>query len=689
VRLALVLPPLTQLNTPYPSTAYLARFLKDQDIECTQRDFGIELIHRLFCPEGLEKVFDTLEQQEALPEPAWRALSLREAHIQRIAPVMRFLQGIDRTTASRLVSQAFLPEGPRLAKADLSLFGSMGVEDAARHIATLHLQDLVDLVTACIDPGLEFSRYHHHLAAGPASFDPIANRLLETTLVDAELDALTDSLDADVVGISVPFPGNLYGALRIGRRLKEQGVHVVIGGGYVSTELRDTQEQRLFECTDALVYDNGEGPLLAFLEHLKTGTDQRHRTRTRDGLHNNPAPSAPTTFAADYGNLDNRLYLQLIDTQNSAHRLWADGRWNKVTLAHGCYWKRCEFCDISLDYISRFEPAQTQRLVDAMEQLIEQTGVSGFHFVDEAAPPRAMRDLALELLRRNLSVSWWGNIRFEPAFTPDLCRLLAASGLIAVTGGLEVASDRLLKLMDKGVTINSVTQSAAAFRQAGVLVHAYLMYGFPTQTAQETVDSLEVVRQLFAAGVLNSAFWHRFVLTRHSGVFQHPDDFSIQIQDPPKSGFAENDLEHQEPGGLDHSQFDEVLPAALAQWMRGRSLDASTQAWIPHPPTTVPPDRIASTLEFAPSPDASRARLIWLGGMVLEGPDSLVLHHSAGEEEIQGSPDALGWVSEVIESAHPCADALFLQEAIESFPGDFDAFAPQWQAMRDAGLVAV
>jgi hypothetical protein len=80
----------------------------------------------------------------------------------------------------------------------------------------------------------------------------------------------------------------------------------------------------------------------------------------------------------------------------------------------------------------------------------------------------------------------------------------AAAGLIAVTGGLEVASDRLLTLMDKGITIEQAARSAWAFRQAGVRVHAYLMYGFPTETAQETVDSLEIVRQLFAAGLLDS-----------------------------------------------------------------------------------------------------------------------------------------------------------------------------------------
>jgi len=137
--------------------------------------------------------------------------------------------------------------------------------------------------------------------------------------------------------------------------------------------------------------------------------------------------------------LDLSRYLQLIDTLNPAHRLWADGRWNKITLAHGCYWRKCSFCDVKLDYIQHYETAAVTRLVDEMERLIAQTGHRGFHFVDEAAPPKVLRELALELLRRNLGVTLWGNIRFEKTFTPDLCRLLSAAGLVAVTGGLEVA----------------------------------------------------------------------------------------------------------------------------------------------------------------------------------------------------------------------------------------------------------
>jgi len=688
--ITLVLPPLTQLNTPYPAPAYLARFLRSKGIPSTQRDLGIELFLRLFSQEGLARVFDGLERKDALPDPAWRALALRESHETCITPVIRFLQGRDRTLASRIVGTGLLPEGPRLSAVDLSAFGDMGQEDAARHLATLYLEDLVDLVTSCVDSGFELSRYHHHLAAGSAAFDPIAARLLESSLVDKVLDSLADSIEGDLVGISVPFPGNLYGALRIGQRLKKRGAHVVLGGGYISTELRDVNEPRLWSSVDSLVYDDGEGPLLALLEHLAGDGDRRHRTRTRDGLHNHPATQVQTTFAADYGDLNRSHYLQLIDTRNPAHRLWADGAWNKITLAHGCYWKRCSFCDISLDYIARFEPARVTALADAMDEIAEQTGVSGFHFVDEAAPPRVMRDLALEILRRGRVVTWWGNIRFEPTFTPDLCRLLAASGLVAVTGGLEVASDRLLKKMDKGVTVRGVATAADAFQSAGVMVHAYLMYGFPTQTEQETVDAMEVVRQLFCAGVLDSAFWHRFVLTRHSGMVHHPDQFGMEIL-PGGGSFAHNDLQHRDPEGGEHDRFDSVLPRALGAWMQGRDLERPVESWFAETigPSTLTPDFVQDLLVTPNAPPQDGARLVWLGGEILERDHTLVLHHRENAAEVAGPAAALEWLAEVLEAARPTEAPLSLKEALSAFPGEFEAFEAGWYQAREAGLVVV
>ncbi len=697
-RITLALSPTSQLNTPYPSIAYLARALAEEGRAVQLSDLGLGLMLKVFSRDGLSAIFDAISDMEHLPEPAWRTLALREHHENVVDAVIRFLQGKDRTLATRILETPFLPQGPRVDQADLGRYGDMSVDDAARRLCTLYIEDLADLVTATIDPGFGLSRYSHHLCTGPIQFDPIAARLDTTHVVDAMLDQLVDDMVADqmpdIVGLSVPFPGMLVSALRIGKRLKAQGVTVYIGGGYINTELREVDEPRLWDCVDALVYDDGESPLLALIDHHEGGLDRRHRTRTIDGMHNAQVPRPNFTPIADYKDLHLDKYLQLIDGDNPAHRLWSDGRWNKFTLAHGCYWKKCAFCDISLDYISRYEPTAVVALVDKMEAVIAATGQSGFHMVDEAAPPKLMIALATEILSRGMTVTWWGNIRFERAFTPDVARLLAASGLVAVTGGLEVASDRLLTLMEKGITIEQAAVAAQAFTDAGVMVHAYLMYGFPTQTEQETVDAMEVVRQMFESGILSSAFWHRFVLTRHSAVYQNPLKYGIEIPPLPAGKlFATNDIPHIDKTGANADRFDRGLVHAVQAWMSAKDFDRPVHIWFDPPlmPTTESPSRIATALRSTgldPNHNTAK-RLVWIGGNALEGSDGLTIHSVDSQTLIGGRPAERQWLWEVIEAAHPSQAPLELGAAVAVFPGDWSRYKRRWSKLRQAGMLLV
>ncbi|MCB9778468.1 MAG: radical SAM protein [Alphaproteobacteria bacterium] len=684
-----------------PGPAYLARRLRALGVESTQWDAGIALALRLYGRTGLRELFDAVEAHgdaHGLPEPAWQALAQRARHEAVADGAVALLQGRDTGLAPRVAAGRFLPPGPRVDAAQTStddgaLFGRQGIVDRARFLATAWLADIADLVAATVDPGFALSSYQHHLAVGPVSYDAIAARLDACTLVDGWLDQLVDDWlashdDVDVVCLSVPFPGTLYGALRIGRRARAAGRAVWMGGGYVTTELREVDEPRLWDNIDALCWDDGEGPLQALLEHHRGGPDRRHRTRTRDGLHDAPFPRPAFVPAAWYGDLDLSAYLQVVDGHNPAQRLWGDGRWNKLTLAHGCYWKRCAFCDIELDYIARYEAAGIPALVDAIEELVAATGQRGFHLVDEAAPPRLMKALALELLARGVDIAWWGNIRFETSFTPDLCRLLAASGLVMVTGGLEVASDRLLAAMDKGITVEQAARAAAAFQQAGVRVHAYLMYGFPTQTDQESVDSMDVVRQLFAHGLLDSAFWHRFVLTRHSGVFADPARHRVQLPPLPTGVFATNDLPHGDPTGGDHDRFDAPLVAALHAWMRGADLDLPVSAWLPDdlPAPTEAEDRIARALRAEP---VRGDRLVWLGGEVLQTEAGAVLFGPGGAEELTADEDAATWLVEVLDAARPGQPPLSWEDARAAFPGGKKTLRRLLRAADAIGLVRI
>ena len=208
MQICLVLPPLTQLNTPYPSISYLARHLRRHQWSCTQRDLGIELFLKVVSSQGLSDIFEELETREELPEEAWVALARKSQHLAVVDAVIAFLQGRDRTLSRRLLQATFLPPGPRLDAIDDSLFGPMDQEDLARYRASLYLADLVDLIRSCVDVGFELNRYQHHIALGQTEFDGIVQRLNQTNFIDSALDELADSIDADVVCLSVEVTGD-------------------------------------------------------------------------------------------------------------------------------------------------------------------------------------------------------------------------------------------------------------------------------------------------------------------------------------------------------------------------------------------------------------------------------------------------------------------------------------------------
>ncbi len=627
MRVLSLIPPMTQLNTPYPSTAYLTGFLRSRGVAAVQEDLALALVLRLFSRAGLLAVRECIH---ALPvkrrSPRVQAFDRSfERYLATMEVAVAFLQGRDPSIGHRIGSRNFLPEGSRFEALDAYVdadggdplgwaFGALGVQDRARHFATLYLNDIADVLREAVDPRFEFVRYAESLAQSQASFDPLAQALAEPlNLIDRVLRDL--SLEAvarhapHVVLVSAPFPGNVYGALRIAQAIKrhDPAIITVLGGGFVNTELRELKEPRVFDYFDYVTLDDGECPVLALLEHLRGERPQdrlvRTFLRTAQGVRFIDAaePDIPVAEAGTptWDGLPLDRYLSLLDMLNPMHRLWSDARWNKLTVAHGCYWKKCSFCDTSLDYISRYEAVAAETLVDRIETIIAETGQTGFHFVDEAAPPKALKALAEELARRRREISWWGNIRFEKSYTPALCAQFADSGCIAVSGGLEVASDRLLTLMQKGVSVEQVARVTHAFADAGILVHAYLMYGFPTQTVQDTVDALEYVRQLFAAGCIQSGFFHRFACSVHSPVGRDPAQYGVTLKPLPAGLFAKNDVGFIDPAGVDHAALGTALNKALYNYMHGLGLDQEVRSWFAGrvPRTTVPRHFVARALE--------------------------------------------------------------------------------------------
>lgn len=634
-----VTPPFTQLNTPYPATAYLKGFLNTKQIESHQYDLGIETLLMLFSKTGLTQLFAHAglnAKSSNWSENDQRIYGLQANYIQTIDSVISFLQGKIPSLSKQICSGYFLPEASRFAQLEETewAFGSMGMQDKAKHLATLYLEDLSDFIVSVVDENFGFSRYAERLGRSAATFDELYDKLQQDfTFVDqlsiGVFAAKMQEIQPKLVCLSVPFPGNLYSAFRCAQWVKQHdpSCKVAMGGGFPNTELRSVSDPRVFEFLDFITLDDGELPLELLWQHLEQPQLPRILKRTfllEDGevVYVNTATQPDYKQAQvgtpDYTDLPLTQYISVIEVLNPMHSLWSDGRWNKLTMAHGCYWGKCTFCDISLDYISLYEPVAAALLVDRMEELIAATGETGFHFVDEAAPPALMREVALEIIRRGLVVSWWTNIRFEKSFTADLCLLLKKSGCIAVSGGLEVASDRLLDLIDKGVSVAQVAQVTRHFTESGILVHAYLMYGYPTQTVQETVDSLEMVRQLFEMGVVQSGFWHQFALTAHSPIGMNPEKYGVTILNTAPGTFANNDLLFADATGIDHDQFSFGLKKSLYNYMHGICFELPLQDWFDFkiPKTTIAPNYIEQALEDHISTKLkSNARVVWLGNL--------------------------------------------------------------------------
>lgn len=714
-KILLITPPFTQLNTPYPATAYLKGFLNTKNINSFQIDLGIEVINELFSKKRLQELFNiAFENNNIISKNSQRIFALKNEYFNLIEDIILFLQGKNQTFARQICTENFLPQASRFEQVnDINwAFGIMGLQDKAKHLATLLIEDLSDFIVECVDENFGFSRYAEKLGLSANSFDELYSNLqLQPTYIDditlKILDENIKNIQPKFVAFSVPFPGNLYSAFRSAQFIKQHypEIKIVMGGGFPNTELRNISDPRVFDFFDYITLDDGELPLELLLNPDKKEFKRIFLRENGNVIYNNSSTkndyNQSEVGTPDYSDLLLDKYISVIEIANPMHSLWSDGRWNKLTMAHGCYWGKCTFCDGSLDYIKRYDATTAEILVDKMEQIIVQTGEKGFHFVDEAAPPALMKSVAIEIIKRKLSITWWTNVRFEKSFTQDFCILLKKSGCIAVSGGLEVASDRLLKLINKGVTVEQVTQVTRNFTDAGIMVHSYLMYGFPTQTEQETINSLEMVRQMFEQGIIQSGFWHKFSLTIHSPVGLNPESYNI-IPDYKKISFANNDVQFTDETNINHEKFSFGLKKSLYNFMHGTCFDFPLQEWFDFriPETTIDNEYIINCLEteeyFEIKPNH---KIIWLGGNHFNSSQKgkkiiIIFYTNTDNFEISIEKEKGEWLIGILKRLSNSEVFLTYSQLKTNFKQNFDDFELFWYSkpidiLRDNGVLLV
>ncbi len=668
-----ITPPVVQFNTPYPSGAYLTSFFKKENCEASWCDLNIRLFYQIFSAAGLRKLFELSENRALqLADQAERkgddntAFNLR----RYISQKENWIEWIDFITAvlcgggarekeHQFLYSPFAPRGNRMENylSGLAENGREPTVDDMRFLCSFALADLSDYITVAFDSQFSLVRYAEALAVDTRSFSdfeaqidsPVMEHFYKPVLqtVIARLDrAIQEKL---LVCISIPFAGTFLPALYTARCLKEKlgsSAFICIGGGFVNTELREARDPALAKYIDAISYDRGYGSYHALLNachaelvsasplyKLRLFTAQPDGTvKVTEPLWQDEASEKfendiTAKIIPDYSDIDFKLYPRMCDDTNAMHRIWTDGAWIKAYLAHGCYWHRCAFCDTSLDYVCGYKPTDIEPLYNGLLKTACDKGVYGIHFVDEALPPVALKKFALLNARASNPLYFWGNVRFEKTFTKDLAAFLSYCGLGGVSAGIESATGTGLEAINKGTDIASITRACCAFKEAGILVHAYMIYGFWNDTPQTIIDSMETLRQFFEAGLLDSAFWHKFVLTRNSTVYnqwQKAGTLDLVSSEEASSAFARNNLHFK--GEEKFNKFGAPLETALNCWMHGDRLDQHVYKWFEFqvPKPTVNRTFINNLIEEYEENNRRRAALLnartaqnlwWLGGL--------------------------------------------------------------------------
>lgn len=740
----IITPPLVQLNAPYPSGAYLKSFFKDLGHNAKWLDLSIELVHEIFSHSGLARLFD-LTEEKAMKLAAKAesegdeetALNLRRYVLQSdlwinwIDDIVKILcDGTDVSTREICHKFMFSPNVPRGARME-NYIANLDREpnaDDTRNLATMALADLADYITVVFDREFSLVRYAESITVNETSFSEIEKSIDSPVLKEfyaRVLERTVGSLNIEentLVCISVPFAGTFTSALFTGRWLKEKfgsRFFISFGGGFVNTELRDIDDTALGRYTDSLSYDRGYGSYKAWFDSgaFENFTDESIYKMTRivpcsDGsvriikaIHESSAcekfeNEITESNVPDYSDIDFSKYPRVADDTNPMQRLWSDGAWMKAYLAHGCYWHRCAFCDTTLDYVSSYRMTRTENLYKSLSRQLKEHGNRGIHFVDEAMPPKAMVKFADLALADRQNFSWWGNIRFEKVFTRDMADFMAAGGLIGVSGGIEIATGSGLDSISKGTDINSIVKACCAFKEAGILVHAYMIYGYFGETEQDTINSMETLRQLYAAGLLDSCFWHKFVLTRHSRIYsewkegKYPD---LKPVEPKNAGiFAKNGLHFEGENRL--AKFGDGLNASLQAWMHGEKLSMSVNKWFDFktPSPTIPKDFIENAIALYETernsawgkiPSLEKCR--WLGGKIMRDGRRILWNYMQ-EEYRSKLPEGKDDIQKEFLDALDCLKCeKFNPDAMKNFLAKNPAYEKPFRKLRGSGLIEV
>ena len=538
MKIALLYPPITDPTSGYHSLNYIDSYARARGFPAADLfDVNIEAFHHTYSPAGMAWLDSCNRAPLHLPagEPlSAEMLSARQLREAKADP------GAVRAAVRVLRDPELFYDYPRYDQAVNDVVGWMNYVGAAGF------------------PG-QFSSGFQLLATPGVAVGSVA--ALTDRKVQARYsrpfqayydDVLIPRLRAggyDVIGISVAYNWQLPFALWLLHLIRSAlpGVFLIIGGTEVSDTWKYARDKsmffQVFADVDAAVVGEGETAYTAILEAVGAGRLPAAHPNVRLHPRYGPVRLLPARYepladlpTPDFSNLPWDLYLS-----PEPFVYYAPTR--------GCYWNKCTFCDYGLNGDSPTSPWRqdtADRMIRDVTEISKQARFIYFS-VDVLAPATILR-FAERAVAERLDIRWGAEIRLEKYWSDERCELLRRSGCVAVSVGFESGNQRILDLINKGTRPAQVKQTITAMTGAGIAVQMMGFTGFPTETAQEAMDSINFLadnREQWTFGGLGD-----FVLTSGAIVARQPDRFGVSnIRPFPGSDIARA-LAYDEPISL-------------------------------------------------------------------------------------------------------------------------------------------
>jgi len=369
------------------------------------------------------------------------------------------------------------------------------------------------------------------------------NKDLVKEVVDYLISKI-DIEDCDIVGISMLENQSIKIMLPFLKKIKEiyPSKKIVAGG-----ESHWIEENKMI---DFVVHGRGEGSLLSIIEGMQKNIIL---PRIFNNELNHYIGLAEQVVMFDSNQIENCRFIQ--ENYNTFNNIFSTPLL-PYKLGEGCQY-RCCFCTNPIKKISYKEPEQ---VVKDIKKITEKFHYKYFYFLHEhlTISESYIHELCDRIIDSKLDILWSDCIKPLGFLSRNLYYQLRDAGCIRLSYGIETGSPRIMKLMNKGHSVEDCEKNLRYAHKAGIFTEAAFIIGFPGEGEKEFNETLDFVkRNKDYLDILGQSI---FRLHGNTPIIKNSKKYDIRVEkEDTWTKFVHADVyEYDEIGGLTFKKLQEI-----------------------------------------------------------------------------------------------------------------------------------